>query len=1388
MKAKRILIPVIVLGGLTLASCSKDLVTNYSKSDLNIDTPWVDYNIPVTGVDIKNGQPSLTIEKGSNFQYEYSVTPKNATNKALDWQTSDESVATITNTGYLTAVGGGHANITVGGITEPGEDPLFHPVVLDVDVTVEIESFLVSYETTNMDWNREYAPTVAFTPADTTWTGFTYSIPEDEQTIATVDASSGVITTYEGTGTVHLTVVNERLGADHAQSITLDVRDRKIHVSSIALALGQGEADRIEIGAISSVVATVTPEDAEDIPTLKYFSRDDSIATVDATTGVITGVSAGTVNLFAVCEGVYSNDVEIEVYEVYATSISINNAGPITIDALDEEHTQITVTVGVNEPGATKPSLATPTFSSSDDSIVTVGENGELTVKQSGTVTITASIQGQSTVYSDTIEVHAKAYVTAISFDGPVAAYLEETVTITARLTPENVEDNEVEWDINPANKVEAQINGNQITLTPLAEGPVTLKATSTKLGVSNTHTVSFTERKVEFEEGEIYLVGNKQFNTGTSVSGVASWMNAKYAYKFVDITYDQETGARVEAHARVTLDEGTEFKLRIGPDPAESWRQNYEQAGAIDRVHLSHNSGGNVNVLTDGVYDIYYKYATDSTYIGIGPSIHFDKAEFSMGKTSSTKITLHDYEPPVVSCISTDTEVATVSEGVFVEGKGMEYTVTAVAPGHTTIEATDNAGNTATCNVEIRNDTSGVTAPIYLNANGIFTEAGAVPFIHAYNELGQHDDQMMTLVDGQTIIYTAEIAEEYTNVIFVRMPSGSTVLDWDTAWNETKSDDSLYGDNNMFTITGYDAEDGKYLTGTWGTFDPSHTYKVPSDFYLSGDFNNWTTYDEDYALIDQSTSTLRKYVIEGIELQEGSAVKVHDKDVANVPEEEQGAHWYANATEYPNCHYTLVNDGYGGKNMAMDATAVYDIEFYPDSEYGNTITFSIHGQVGASYCLYGSFNEWGESGDPIELQQDPSNSNKYFATGVSLTEGDLVKAKNTALGDEGWYGVSEEYTNCHFTVDASGNAVIDETATYTVNFYLNAENGNHLQFIKEGEEPVVGTKYYLLGLGLNNWTASDEFLMTVDPQDSNKYTITGVELTVGDKIKANNPDLGDEGWYGVGSEYDNCHFTVDASGNAVIDETGTYTVNLYVALGEGETNHLQFIKEGTPVITANYYLKGTFNEWGDIGDPIELQQDPTDSNKYSVTEVALTEGDKIKVNNPDLGDDGWYGVDHPYESCHFTVDASGNAVIDETATYTVNFYVNSDDGNHIQLIKTSSGGGGDTPVVTEKTYYFTNNYGWSNVYAYVWNDSTGAKQYGNWPGVKLTSIGKNDMNQDIFAVTIDTSLYNHVIFTNNSGAQTADLALTSFGAQNACYISGGEASAYTVGYWTYQG
>lgn len=90
-----------------------------------------DPNVPVTGVELNTQRITLS-QIGNTYQLEANVTPINATNQAITWASSNPNIATVTDTGLVTAVSEGTATITV--TTEDGQK------VATCTVTVRIES------------------------------------------------------------------------------------------------------------------------------------------------------------------------------------------------------------------------------------------------------------------------------------------------------------------------------------------------------------------------------------------------------------------------------------------------------------------------------------------------------------------------------------------------------------------------------------------------------------------------------------------------------------------------------------------------------------------------------------------------------------------------------------------------------------------------------------------------------------------------------------------------------------------------------------------------------------------------------------------------------------------------------------------------------------------------------------------------------------------------------------------------------------------------------------------------------------------------------------------------------------------------------------------------
>lgn len=80
-------------------------------SDL-VDVPeFTTLPIPVTGVTLD--KTTLSLEEGATGKLTATVAPSNATNKAITFSSSDTEIATVDNTGKITAIKAGTANITV---------------------------------------------------------------------------------------------------------------------------------------------------------------------------------------------------------------------------------------------------------------------------------------------------------------------------------------------------------------------------------------------------------------------------------------------------------------------------------------------------------------------------------------------------------------------------------------------------------------------------------------------------------------------------------------------------------------------------------------------------------------------------------------------------------------------------------------------------------------------------------------------------------------------------------------------------------------------------------------------------------------------------------------------------------------------------------------------------------------------------------------------------------------------------------------------------------------------------------------------------------------------------------------------------------------------------
>ncbi len=220
----------------------------------------------------------ITLTKGTSETLQATINPSDTTDdKTLKWTSSNPNVATVDNTGKVTAVGGGTATITVK--SQNGKE-----ASCEVKVTSKIES--ISLNKSNITLSKGTSETLKATinPSDTT-DDKTLKWTSSNPNIATVD-NTGKVTAVGG-GTATITVKSQN-GKEASCEVKVTSKIESISLNKSNITLSKGNSETLQ--------ATINPSDATDDKTLTWKSEDENIAKVDGN-GKVTGVGTGTTNI-----------------------------------------------------------------------------------------------------------------------------------------------------------------------------------------------------------------------------------------------------------------------------------------------------------------------------------------------------------------------------------------------------------------------------------------------------------------------------------------------------------------------------------------------------------------------------------------------------------------------------------------------------------------------------------------------------------------------------------------------------------------------------------------------------------------------------------------------------------------------------------------------------------------------------------------------------------------------------------------------------------------------------------------------------------------------------------------------------------------------------------
>lgn len=329
MKRKTIILAVVAAAAMaiTLVGCGVK-ITNIAVPESAMVEKGESITLPVVyGTDDAPAVTPETAATGESAETDEKLA-KAASKLTVEWTSSDESVATVDETGTVTAVAAGEANVTAS--------------VKDADIAASTHIKVVvtptgvaAPESIDLVTNGENTKDLdaKLVPADATDVKLAYE--SSDESVATVDETGKVTAVANGecTITTYVTAKTEDAEASELSAVAVEAADSEeiddsvatmpedlaamdsafdvvpedlkaetkvtvtTNVESVTLDKTEGV---LTVGNTVTVTATVTPDTATNA-SVTWSSSDEAIATVDSE-GKITAVAPGTATITAVSD------------------------------------------------------------------------------------------------------------------------------------------------------------------------------------------------------------------------------------------------------------------------------------------------------------------------------------------------------------------------------------------------------------------------------------------------------------------------------------------------------------------------------------------------------------------------------------------------------------------------------------------------------------------------------------------------------------------------------------------------------------------------------------------------------------------------------------------------------------------------------------------------------------------------------------------------------------------------------------------------------------------------------------------------------------------------------------------------------------------------------
>lgn len=721
---------------------------------------------PVTGISLDPRE--FTLETiGSSFTIKPVISPEDASDLGVVWESADTKVVSVASDGTVTAIGPG--TTTVKATTNDGS------FTSNCVVSVKSPAQHVSLDKTSLKLLEGESGKLTATVYPLNSTQKTLTWVSDHPDVASVDNEGNVTARKAGTATVTVKVA-ENVTA--VCKVTVISRVTGISLSETTVELKPGETHQL--------TATVLPQNASNAE-VTWYSDKESVATVSQS-GLVTGVGPGETTVHAVTtDGGKMASCLVKVgTPVKGITLSVSSK---TIYVGDPS---LDISAALTPANATDKSLE---WSSSDPEVASIAPGAALhaVIKplKPGKTTITATTKDGG--FTASCEVTVKRHVSGVSLNkASLTLYVGETESLAATVAPEDASDKTVAWSSD--NSAVASVSNGKVTANKPGTAVIKVVTNDLSKEAACTVTVKRHAESVELSQKEIKLyLGENRSLTATVLPSDASDKNVTWSSSNPNVATVSTAGNVVsksvgttvitvktadgghQASCHVTVLEPVVYATSLTITP-QALNMNIGESASLTLQMLPSNANeklvwesdnesvarvvnGDITAVGVGVAKIMVKGKNVTSnevtvtvidkFAVTGVKLNESEKSLQVGDSFTLTATVlpEDARDKTVTWSSDKESVATVKDGV----------VTAVSPGTAIIKVTAGAGAfSATCSVTVEERIIEITEISY-----------------------PEDNQTINLKMGESYTIKVKVAPDNANEILKVSPAINCPVTW---------------------------------------------------------------------------------------------------------------------------------------------------------------------------------------------------------------------------------------------------------------------------------------------------------------------------------------------------------------------------------------------------------------------------------------------------------------------------------------------------------------------------------------------------------------------------------------------------------------------------------